>query len=901
MQLAKNRNAEPVCLKTGKPIRTKRVPRLLRWLLPLSGLFALLWFIIRVIPKPSRATYPCQRVAMPVASGFVAWLAGLMTCAAAIHRARRCFAGSRYAVGIICILLSAAAIWLTASTTGEKTARAAQPHPVNSPYGVARGVNPGRVVWVHDVNATDWEHNIPRSDGYWWDNGNIDQKVVDRMVFDGIRNLAGELNVADAWDAIFRDFNKTHGKGDVGYTEGEKVVIKVNLAGCFQLSYHAAEDMNDTHSYDILGNDNPSAGGDYVNTSPQIMRSVLKQLVDVVDVNQKDITIGDPLSYFPENYYTTLHNQFPDVNFLEYTGKLGKRVASAPDANVPIHWSTVEANGREPDYALRAYVDASYLINIAVLKGQYASGGVSLCGKNHYGSLGRRADGTYDSDGNGVPDANYYNLHRSVCYTTDWIIDYTEVPGLGRPGEGHYRAVVDLMGHPDIGGKTLLCMIDGLYGMPLEKDNPDWNPSDPNSWPWVTWPVKWTMKPFDANWPSSIFISQDPVAIDSVGFDFLYAEWPDVPGPAWFGTDDYLHEAAQAYDPPSGTFYDPDGDGVSLASLGVHEHWNDPNDKQYSRNLDPVNGEGIELLALPSTLDGDYDHDYDVDMHDYAILAANWGVLGYDALEKLGNNWLKFMNQAPQPDAGDDQVIVWDVNVAQLDGAVSDDGYPAHTIVTLWRKVSGPGNVYFAHADALSTTAGFSLPGPYVLALDADDTALSATDEVTITVQYPEDNVVVFQNGAFKNSWRNLGDFRIAQAPDDTIAIFAEGLGWATIASIGSTNIGDNRYLEFDVYCDPNQTYTGTNIAGFHLAVNGDNGWNYLWDTDSTCWVDGIETTVEDATFLPRRWQRFRLQLGDNTAGPAFPSNPDIGVIRLHLADPTGLKLFLDNVGFTSY
>jgi gluconolactonase len=62
------------------------------------------------------------------------------------------------------------------------------------------------------------------------------------------------------------------------------------------------------------------------------------------------------------------------------------------------------------------------------------------------------------------------------------------------------------------------------------------------------------------------------------------------------GTEDYLHEAALANDPPSGTFYDPDHatNTVRLASLGIHEHWNNPNDKQYSRNLGK--NEGIELV-----------------------------------------------------------------------------------------------------------------------------------------------------------------------------------------------------------------------------------------------------------------------------------------------------------------
>lgn len=48
--------------------------------------------------------------------------------------------------------------------------------------------------------------------------------------------------------------------------------------------------------------------------------------------------------------------------------------------------------------------------------------------------------------------------------------------------------------------------------------------------------------------------------------------------------------------PPSGTFYDPDHEGniSRLASQGVYEHWNNPVDKKYSRNLGT--GKGIELV-----------------------------------------------------------------------------------------------------------------------------------------------------------------------------------------------------------------------------------------------------------------------------------------------------------------
>jgi gluconolactonase len=150
-------------------------------------------------------------------------------------------------------------------------------------------------------------------------------------------------------------------------------------------------------------------------------------------------------------------------------------------------------------------------------------------------------------------------------------------------GTGEYRNLVDLMGHSQIGGKTMLYLIDGLYGGVHYAEKV---------------PRKFKSAPFNDDWTSSLFASQDPVAIDSVGVDFLQAEVAIERYSRMAGTDDYLHEAALASNPPSKTFYDPDhaGNVVRLASLGVHEHWNNPKQKKYSRNLGKA--VGIELVAV---------------------------------------------------------------------------------------------------------------------------------------------------------------------------------------------------------------------------------------------------------------------------------------------------------------
>ena len=51
---------------------------------PFLGIGALIWFLVRVIPKPSRAAYPCMRVAYPMASAFVVYLLGLAASAFAM-------------------------------------------------------------------------------------------------------------------------------------------------------------------------------------------------------------------------------------------------------------------------------------------------------------------------------------------------------------------------------------------------------------------------------------------------------------------------------------------------------------------------------------------------------------------------------------------------------------------------------------------------------------------------------------------------------------------------------------------------------------------------------------------------------------------------------------------------
>ena|ERR1035438_4696976 len=64
----------------------------------------LAWFLLRVIPKPSRATYPCQRAAFPIASAFVLWLSGATAGVFSHAVVRRAVSRSKWVVVGICSL-----------------------------------------------------------------------------------------------------------------------------------------------------------------------------------------------------------------------------------------------------------------------------------------------------------------------------------------------------------------------------------------------------------------------------------------------------------------------------------------------------------------------------------------------------------------------------------------------------------------------------------------------------------------------------------------------------------------------------------------------------------------------------------------------------------------------------
>jgi hypothetical protein len=537
------------------------------------GLIVTTWFLIRVIPKPARASYPCQRAAFPLASGFVMWLLSLFTIKPLMDKIKKSFS-DRIWIGSLMVILILAAFLLWTMTFYSTDSNAAFKEPAtgydfvpaksNDPIGIAKGIFPGRVVWAHDPKATKWKGNWKSKTNQYWLDENTDQQRVDAMLTSTLINLTGKQNEESAWKAIFK-YHNVHNRGlmDREYKEGEIVAVKPNLNNC-----------DGTNKIDNLSDE-----------SPQFILSMIRQLVYKAHVTPKDIVVYDVRRFIPSYLLTKVWNEFKDVRFVQVDGPQESQAKNPAYGDYHglegarwvegINYSKGKYD--KARFIAKQIYDATYIINMALLKahsypynsmedGDEGQTGISMCGKNHFGSI----QGTWE-------------LHASINTNQEAV-------------KNAYSPIVDLAASPNLGAKTILYVLDGLYSgrkwrtYPLHFPNPPFNN---------------TVEPYEnTSWPASILASMDGVALDCVGLDIYHSQIKnnnDSTGHSRIllrnNADDYLLEMALANNPPSGTKYIQHG--KPLSSLGVYEHWDSDSTRKYSRNLDPLKGKGIELIYLP--------------------------------------------------------------------------------------------------------------------------------------------------------------------------------------------------------------------------------------------------------------------------------------------------------------
>ena len=480
----------------------------------IAGIIALTWFLMRVVPRPTRSQYPCQQITIPLAITYIMfWSTIIHSTFYLIKKTQRKTTALLPASLCLFILIS--------SITGFGFAHIITSNPIyepwtpipNQPIGTPQGYIPGRVVWTWNPNATERE-----LDGYWWEAHNNNQDVIDEMMTEGIKELAEKEHLDKAWEALFTHINEKNNQGNRTYQAGEKISIKVNLNNCwnpFSLidDYKRKHDQRDAH--------------------PGVIISLVSQLVHHVGVLQEDIIIYDSSRPMSNWFYDPIVSEFPQLIFVDaFGGAEGRRKAVASEKEFHFYDGTI--------YTLPScVVDASYIINVPLLKQHPINHGVTLSGKNMFGTFIE-------------PVMALHPYHISGQF-------------MGNPAPQ-----TDLFAHEDVGQKTVLYLGDGLYAT-LQDHRTN---------------TRFNMYPFNDDWTNSLFFSQDPVAIDSVMYDFLHTEGP-IP---LEGSQNYLHQAAE----PSLNTYDPENNGIYLSeSLGIHEHW-DPSIPIFSKDRYT----GIDFVAV---------------------------------------------------------------------------------------------------------------------------------------------------------------------------------------------------------------------------------------------------------------------------------------------------------------
>lgn len=267
-----------------------------------------------------------------------------------------------------------------------------------------------------------------------------------------------------------------------------------------------------------------------------MVKALLRQLTAIVGVAQDDIMIYDASRPIPNWFYERISPEFPNVYFIDAEGgATGREKVVASSEKIYFVDGTIKT-------LPTCVIEADYIINMPLLKMHPINNGVTLSGKNLFGTWIEPVEDIHD----------YHEFGQVM---------------------GNPAPQVDLLAHEKIGGKTLLYIGDGTYG--TLKDHKTI--------------AKFQTYPFNNDWSNSLFFSQDPVAIDSVMFDFLNTEANPIEG-----SQNYLHQAAE---PPAST-YDPEGDGTYLSkSLGVHEHW-DTSVDIFSPDRYSGANKGIDFIAI---------------------------------------------------------------------------------------------------------------------------------------------------------------------------------------------------------------------------------------------------------------------------------------------------------------
>ena len=320
----------------------------------------------------------------------------------------------------------------------SRKARGKSECPGSSPENISK------LVIVQNEKATSWDYKAERYLDY------IDQDIVDEMVDEGICRLTGSDRPEIAWQKIM-----------ASYTKGDKVAIKPNF-------------NNINHGYRECF------------TSPQVINSVIKGLVDHLKIPEKNIFVYDLCKKIPKSLirdrigYRVNYIERLDPGILK--DKLKLRLGldlSCADKNqvVEMRNKIMDSDGKEITcYMPKLLTQASHLINISLLTNHIyilASGPL----KNHFGTVR--------------------------------FSNFSQYPGCLH-GDKIEEHIVDINLNPLIKHKTRLYICDGLFGVYARGEK--------------TGIHRWNTFPGKNGIPNTLLFSLDPLTMEKKIADIITKE-----------------------------------------------------------------------------------------------------------------------------------------------------------------------------------------------------------------------------------------------------------------------------------------------------------------------------------------------------------------------------------------
>ena len=218
-----------------------------------------------------------------------------------------------------------------------------------------------------------------------------------------------------------------------------------------------------------------------------------------------------------------------------------------------------------------------------------------------------------------------------------------------------------------------------------------------------------------------------------------------------------------------------------------------------------------------------------------------------------------------------------------LEATTTDDGLP-NPLVLIWSKVSGPGAVSFGNAMIANTTATFSLPGTYVLRLNANDGQFSTNAQTTVNVGVVDLHLTGSKVGAqavqpshtFASGTYSLsaagGGIPSSGNPDDCYFVNTSVTGDVTITarivSVQNVNVSNSRsgvMIRESLAADARQAFCGVNSLGsgrwIYRATPATNNANAQATAGQPYWIRLIRTGnlftaqhAPDAAGIPGTW-----------------------------------------------